>query len=98
MIIDAVSQPQAMKKMLEKDFGKVFGFVANASMLVRALKSMGAFKVKDVKFRCPPLCRGSYQQYTNNIREKSTLLPRNFRTSAQLIRRHTDMIPVFRRL
>lgn len=46
MIIDAVSQPQAMKKMLEKDFGKVFGFVANASMLVRALKSMGAFKEK----------------------------------------------------
>ena len=74
VIIDAVSQPQAMKKMLEKDFGKVFGFVANASMLVRALKSMGAFKVKDVKFRCPPLCRGSYQQYTNNIREKSTFL------------------------
>jgi hypothetical protein len=46
VIIDAVSQPQAMKKMLEKDFGKVFGLFANASMLVRALKSMGAFKVK----------------------------------------------------
>ena len=47
MIIDAVSQPQAMKKMLEKDFGKVFGFVANASMLVRDLKSMGVLSRKN---------------------------------------------------
>jgi len=73
MVIDAVPQPQTK----EEDVGKtivVLGFVANASMLVRSLKIMGAFKVQIVKYRRPPLCSDTYQQYTNNDRKKSTVL------------------------
>lgn len=70
VIIDAVSQPQAMKKMLEKDFGKVFGFVANASMLVRALKSMGGFQGNNFEIVVKSVLL-SVLVHTSNIQTKA---------------------------